>query len=353
MSEARNIPQEPTLTIFISHSSQDKAVALKLVELLRAALNLSADQIRCTSVDGYGLEAGAHSETQLREDVLSAKILIGLITPSSLSSAYVLFELGARWGAGKHQIPLLAGIEPKDLRGPLTALNAIPGRREQRLHEMVEDIAKILGQHVKGVGAYSKYVSELAHLSETATSRQAPSAGPRQATPNLIFIGARSVPASEIGGGVWSTEMGQFERKLLGEHGQLSLLARFTNEAQNTGQNVGVVVKAQLIYRSNGAEVLRIGGAWLDIPTEIAEFRVEDIRDLLIAVDAGNGPRAIEKQRVCSGVNGKEIKTDLHLIKIASNGTVTVRLTNAHNGDVLFEREFQLIMEPLQLTEAK
>ncbi len=181
---------EPNLAIFISHSSHDEVVAFKLVELLRSALNLTADQIRCTSVDGYGLEPGAHSETKIREEVLSAKILIGLITPSSVSSAYVLFELGARWGTRQHLVPLLAGIEPKDLRGPLKALNAIPGKRDQLLHVMVEDIAKILDQPIKGVGAYSKYVSQLANLCEAVVAQHEPTASTRQATPNLIFTGS-------------------------------------------------------------------------------------------------------------------------------------------------------------------
>jgi hypothetical protein len=39
---------QPEVKIFISHSSADAAVAESVAELFRAALNLRAEEIRCT-----------------------------------------------------------------------------------------------------------------------------------------------------------------------------------------------------------------------------------------------------------------------------------------------------------------
>jgi hypothetical protein len=89
------------LELFISHGGQDSEVAEALIDFLRAALNIPAEAIRCTSVNGYKLRIGDKIDEQLREDVLSAKVLIGIITPNSIESAYVIFELGARWGGEK------------------------------------------------------------------------------------------------------------------------------------------------------------------------------------------------------------------------------------------------------------
>ncbi|OLC68161.1 MAG: hypothetical protein AUH69_02145 [Actinobacteria bacterium 13_1_40CM_4_65_12] len=112
--------------VFVSHSSQDVALAAQVVDLLRAALNLRAESIRCTSVDGYRLPAGADSDEQLRDEALACRALIGILSAFSLASAYVLFELGARWGAKRPLIPLLApGIGPQALKGPLAGLNAL------------------------------------------------------------------------------------------------------------------------------------------------------------------------------------------------------------------------------------
>jgi TIR domain len=117
-------PQPPAthrgLSIFISHSSKDADLALALIDLLKAALALRADQIRCSSVDGYRLPVGVNTESKLREEVNAAKVAVGLITPNSLASYYVMFELGARWGADLFLAPLMAGVKAGELSGPLS-----------------------------------------------------------------------------------------------------------------------------------------------------------------------------------------------------------------------------------------
>ena len=115
-----------SMKVFISHSSRDVVVVEFLIDLLRKALNLKSEEIRCTSVDGYRMPGGASVDETLRVEVHDAELLIGIVTPASLKSAYVMFELGARWGAGKRMIPLLAsGATPNHLGGPLAGLNAL------------------------------------------------------------------------------------------------------------------------------------------------------------------------------------------------------------------------------------
>lgn len=112
--------------IFISHSSEDEKLAELLVDLLRSAFLLPAEDIRCTSVEGHKLPGGADVEDQLRDEILGAKTVIGLISSVSFNSAYVLFELGARWGIQRNLIPLLAhGTSPSILKGPISGYNAL------------------------------------------------------------------------------------------------------------------------------------------------------------------------------------------------------------------------------------
>src|SRR5690606_36942725 len=93
------------IKIFISHSSRDKEIAEALITLIRHAMPIAPEEIRCTSVNGYRLRVGARAGTELRREILACPAFVGLITDTSMDSAYVLLELGARWGANKYLAP--------------------------------------------------------------------------------------------------------------------------------------------------------------------------------------------------------------------------------------------------------
>jgi len=150
------------IIIFISHSSEDIEIAEILVELLRTALNLSSDQIRCTSVDGYRLPGGATTNDQLKEEIYNSKSFIGLITPNSLESSYVLFELGARWGAKKQLIPLLAnGSDASDLIGPLKDINALSCGNKSQMFQLISELREFLNCETERVELYSRLIDKL------------------------------------------------------------------------------------------------------------------------------------------------------------------------------------------------
>jgi hypothetical protein len=154
------------ILVLISHSSKDKALAEALIDLLRSGLGLLASQIRCSSVDGYRLPAGVNTHDQLRKEIKSVKVLIGLLTPNSLSSTYVLFELGARWGAGLFMIPLLAGTQPEEMRGPHGVLNALSCETEGQLIQLVEDCGRQFNLEGQSAASYLKQVKAVKGLSE-------------------------------------------------------------------------------------------------------------------------------------------------------------------------------------------
>ncbi len=154
-----------SIKLFISHASEDAEVAARLIQLLRTALNLPATAVRCTSVDGYRLPGGANTNEQLRREVHEAEAFIGIVSSHSIRSLYVLFELGARWGAGKHLVPLLAPGTPSDvLGGPLAGINALRADNVSQLHQLVSEIAAVLGLQPEDPAVYEHYVVQLAHM---------------------------------------------------------------------------------------------------------------------------------------------------------------------------------------------
>lgn len=160
------------LDIFISHSSRDAELAKALVELFRGALTLPAKGIRCTSVSGYKLPAGADTNEQLRRETVSAKVLVGLITEVSIESAYVLFELGARWGAKKYLASLLgAGRGSEILAGPLSGINALTCSRED-LFQLVNEIAAELQLTAESPEVYSHLVDRVVEVSSNLASQR-------------------------------------------------------------------------------------------------------------------------------------------------------------------------------------
>ncbi|HEX8695910.1 MAG TPA: toll/interleukin-1 receptor domain-containing protein [Longimicrobium sp.] len=162
-------PVVSELTLFISHSSADEAIARALIRLFEKALKISARKIRCTSIDGYRLPAGADTNDVLRTEVFGAELLVGLVTPTSIGSAYVLFELGARWGARRPLFPVLAGGATIDhLRGPLGVLNALNASVPDQVRQLIEDAAVALALPLEPMASFSAEIEAVVHASSGA-----------------------------------------------------------------------------------------------------------------------------------------------------------------------------------------
>jgi len=164
----------------------------------------------------------------------------------------------------------------------------------------------------------------------------------------LIFVGSRVIPVSD-NGETWSAEMGRFERQWATSQGRVALVAKFTNEARPNAPNRGWLVKANLTFREQGREVRRMVGSWLEEPTDFAEIRVDETRELLVLAVIDQRPHTIGKRRMRVDLNGEEIRTDVEPIALTKTGSVTVRFTDADTGQFLTQYEFKLQTDPLGL----
>jgi hypothetical protein len=170
------VPAEATMKVFVSHSTIDKLIAKAFVELLRAALRLSAKDIRCTSVDGYKLPAGIDSNEQLRQEVFEAQAFIALLSPDSIKSIYVMFELGARWGSKHYLAPVMvAGLTPSALKPPLSTTHAATGTSTSDLHQLIDKISEVLNIAPESPAGYSTQLAAFIDAAKVSRHENDPS----------------------------------------------------------------------------------------------------------------------------------------------------------------------------------
>lgn len=91
--------------IFISHSTNDGDLAIKLMDLLQTQFNLQRHNFFLTSDDE--LKIGEDWIESIRIGMEQANIVLPLITPNFLESQFCLCELGATWINQKALVPVI------------------------------------------------------------------------------------------------------------------------------------------------------------------------------------------------------------------------------------------------------
>jgi hypothetical protein len=132
--------------IFISHRHKDQAIAAALTETIRAALEVRPTEIRCTSVQPYRLPFGKNTGERLRDEIGRAQVVLGILTPDTSQSSYVMFELGAAWSQQIYTCPLLSkGAEYQHIPGPIFDLAPARLWEASDCHQLLANLEAELG----------------------------------------------------------------------------------------------------------------------------------------------------------------------------------------------------------------
>lgn len=106
--------------LFISHSSGDKNLVDKLVDLILMGVGVTHEKIFCTSLEGMGIPEGEDFKALIHTQLQNPPLVIMVITPSYYESPFCLCELGASWAMSHSSFPLLVPpINFRDLRAVL------------------------------------------------------------------------------------------------------------------------------------------------------------------------------------------------------------------------------------------
>jgi len=108
--------------IFISHSSQDASIVEEVIDLLED-MGVKAEQIFCSSFQGYSIKLGEDFLQRIKDELNSNVLVLFMLTPNFYKSPVCLCEMGAAWVKTSKHIPvIIPPIEYKDIEGviPLT-----------------------------------------------------------------------------------------------------------------------------------------------------------------------------------------------------------------------------------------
>ena len=149
--------------IFVSHRHKDHEIASALTKLLVTRFSLSAHEIRCTSVQPYRLPFGKNTGERLRDEIGGAQVVLGILSPDTAESSYVMFELGAAWSQKIYTCPLLAKGHER-VPGPIFDLTPARLWETADCFQLLDNLQTELklADTTNVAGAVSRDVSELA-----------------------------------------------------------------------------------------------------------------------------------------------------------------------------------------------
>lgn len=93
--------------IFISHAVADTKFAKLLTDFLKEAIGVPHDEIFCSSVAGHGVPVTRDFNKHMKEQIQRPELVLLLMTPSYMESAFCLMELGAAWAQSHKTLPIV------------------------------------------------------------------------------------------------------------------------------------------------------------------------------------------------------------------------------------------------------
>lgn len=161
------------MNIFISHSSKDELLVEALIVLFEKALGLDPKTIRASSIPGYKFDAGVDTDEEIRKELSSYKVVVGVLTPDSLISSYVLFELGSRWGQKLFIAPIFAnGTAGRLVKGPLAGVNALSASTTADVHQFLRNVGVRVGADLRDPQHYTKQVAAVVAFASVVTEEE-------------------------------------------------------------------------------------------------------------------------------------------------------------------------------------
>lgn len=156
--------------LFISHSSQDKAEVERFIEFLVLGMDVSRQDIFCTSQSGT-LPVGQPFIDNIRSALTDCNLVLCFLTPNYLQSKFCLAELGAAWIQKGKILPLIkAPLQFQNLNDtPLRDLQMLSLENPEDLTILYDSLTALEIARSKQTVVFTKYLQRYLHSAHQST----------------------------------------------------------------------------------------------------------------------------------------------------------------------------------------
>lgn len=132
--------QKKYKNIFISHSSLDEKIVNSFIDdILIGALGFAITDIFSTSTEGAKIKSGNDWRTEIKDNILNAKVIFLIVTSNYKSSEMCLNEMGAAWTTSNEVITLI--VDPINYKsvGLLQEINQVEKLNDAQSLDRIKD----------------------------------------------------------------------------------------------------------------------------------------------------------------------------------------------------------------------
>lgn len=152
--------------IFISHSSKDKQLALILQEQIANVLGLDKGNV-FLSTDPYAIAASSEWFEEIKRSLDNADAFIVLVTPSSMESMWVGYEIGYFWHKENGRFIYSLIMNNTKLAGPIERLQGKSLDDETQFKAFFNSLYEQFKEHLErfdsGKISHQKIVGVVSH----------------------------------------------------------------------------------------------------------------------------------------------------------------------------------------------
>lgn len=162
--------------IFLSHAAADRPLVEAFETLLAKSLNITSEDIFCSSLEGQGVSKGGNFVEEIRAKAVEAEGVVALISPSYLDSPFCMAELGAAWALETKKLPII--VPPNSFEAMQATLLGIVGVKiddEDALLQGFEDFSKGIDTHTPKAAVRSRAMREFLRSWDELKSSISPS----------------------------------------------------------------------------------------------------------------------------------------------------------------------------------